>query len=102
MRYRVLLSDELLAGVERHLDYLEQQSGGPGVAARWWEKAVEQVLSLDQMPNRCPLAPENDFEELTIRMLIVDRCLFLFTVDEKESVVRVLKMRHGSQSPRPL
>ena len=49
-----------------------------------------------------PAGPENEFEELTIRMLIIDRCLFLYTVDDDERVVRVLKFRHGSQLPGPL
>lgn len=100
--YRVILSDETLAGVEKYLDYIIEQTGLPVIAARWWKKAVEQVYSLDHMPHRCPYAPENEFEELTIRALRVDRCLFLYTVDEDQGVVRVLKFRHGSQLPKPL
>ncbi len=34
-------------------------------------------------------------------MLIVDRCLFLYTVDEELAVVRILKFRHGSQQLLP-
>ncbi len=54
------------------------------------------------MPHRCPYAPENDFENLGLRVLVVDRCLFIYTIDEELKVVRVLKFRHGSQLPSPL
>lgn len=100
-KYRVILSDEMLAGVENYLDYIAEQ-GSPLTAVRWWEKAVKKILSLDHMPHRCPYAPENEIEESTIRMMIVDRCLFLFTVDDDLGEVRVLRFRHGSQLPRPL
>lgn len=39
---------------------------------------------------------------LTVRVLRVDRCLFLYTVDEEQSTVRVLKFRHSSQLARPI
>lgn len=100
--YRVTISDEALKHVERYLDYMTEQTGTPGVAARWWEKAVEKIFSLDKMPHRCPRAPEDAFEQRTIRMLTVDRMLFLYTVNEEQGVVRVLDCRHGSREPRPL
>jgi len=99
MIYRVTISDETLAGVEEFLNYITEQQGSPLSAERWWDKALKKIFSLDRMPHRCPYAPENEFEELTIRMLIVDRCLFLFTVDEEARAVRILKFRHGSQQP---
>ncbi|MEN1679694.1 MAG: type II toxin-antitoxin system RelE/ParE family toxin [Planctomycetota bacterium] len=100
--YRVTISDEALEGVERYLDYIEEQSGTSRVAARWWEKALAGIFSLETMPHRCPLAPEDEFAERTIRVLIVDKFLFLYTIDEEDSVVRVLDCRHGSQQPRQM
>lgn len=100
--YRVTISDETLAGVEKHLDYLAEQTASEEIGVRWWERALEKIFSLEKLPNRCPLAPENEFEELEIRMLLVGSCLFLYTVDEPNRVVRILKFRHGSQEARPL
>jgi plasmid stabilization system protein ParE len=101
-QYRVTISDDTLGGVEDFLNHISDEQGMPLTAVRWWDKAIEKIFSLDHMPHRCPYAPENEFEELSIRMMIVDRCLFLYTVDENPAVVRVLKFRHGSQEPRPL
>ncbi len=101
-KYRVTISDEALVGVEKYLNYIANDQAAPLNAARWWDKAVEKIFSLDQFPLRYPYAPENEFEDLTIRMLIVDRCLFLYIVDEEQATVRILRFRHGSQLPRPL
>jgi plasmid stabilization system protein ParE len=101
-KYRVTISDEALAGVEDYLNYIADDQAAPLNAVRWWKKAIKKIFDLDQLPHRYPYAPENDFEDLTIRMVIVDRGLFLYTVDEEQAVVRVLKFRHGSQLPRPL
>jgi len=98
-KYRVTISDQVLDGVRDYLNFIAEDQGAPLTAVRWWEKALEKIFSLEQMPHRCPFAPENETEKLPIRMLIVDRCLFLFTIDEELSVVRILKLRHGSQLP---
>lgn len=100
--YRITISDETLEGVENYLDYITEQTGLPGIAARWWEKAVECIFSLEKMPHRCPKAPEDAFEQRTIRMMIVDRFLFLFTVNEEQGVVRILDCRHSSRLTRSL
>ncbi len=34
-------------------------------------------------------------------MLIVDRCLFLYHVEEEARAVRIIDFRHGSQLPQP-
>ncbi len=101
MNYRVVITSEALAGIERFLDYIAIDQQAPLNAERWWRKALTAIETLDQLPHRCPLAPENEFRDYTIRMLIVDRCLFLYTVDERQKTVRVIGFRHGSQLPKP-
>jgi len=49
------------------------------------------------MPRRCPLAPENEFSDYELRMLIVDHCLFIFNIDDAHRTVRVVKFRHSAQ-----
>jgi plasmid stabilization system protein ParE len=101
MTYRVIIADEALAAVERFLDYIGVEQGMPLTASRWWEKALARVETLRTMPRRCPLAPENELSAHELRMLIVDRCLFVFHVDDVDRVVYVVKFRHGAQLPGP-
>jgi plasmid stabilization system protein ParE len=101
MNYRVIITSEAFAGVERFLDYIAIDQQAPLNAERWWRKALAAVESLEQFPHRGSFAPENEFRSYEIRMLIVDRCLFLYTIEETTRTVRVFGFRHGSQLPRP-
>lgn len=100
-QYRVTISDEALGEVRKYLDYLIAQHANEA-AERWWSNALRSVYSLDRMPHRCPRAPEDAHSERTIRMLIVRPGLFLYTVDEANRVVRVLRFRHGAQEPKEI
>ncbi len=100
MNYRVVISEETLDQVERFLDYIEFVQQAPLIASRWWRKALSQIRSLKDFPHRCPYAPENDKRDYEVRMMIVDRCLFLYNVNDQDRVVRILAFRHGSQQPR--
>jgi plasmid stabilization system protein ParE len=97
MKYRVIISDDALWGVRRFLEYIADGEQQPLPAFRWWEKALAKIGTLERMPRRCPLAPENDRSAYELRMLIIDRCLFIFHVDDETRTVRIVGFRHGSQ-----
>lgn len=98
-RYRVIIADEALDQAAEHLRYLAVEKQEPLTAERWWNKALECVGTLTTLPHRCPIAPENEQSQNGLRMLIVDRCLFIYHVDEEDRVVRVIKFRSGYQLP---
>ncbi|NOZ38702.1 MAG: type II toxin-antitoxin system RelE/ParE family toxin [Planctomycetes bacterium] len=102
MTYRLIVSLEAFEALDSFVDYIAVDQQSPLNAERWLAKALKSLRSLRKFPHRCPPAPENDQYIHTIRMLIVDRCLFVFRVDEEAKAVRVLDFRHGSQLPRPL
>ncbi len=97
MTYHLVVSPQAYEALERFIDYIAVEKQSPLNAMRWLEKALAALQTLKRFPHRCPPAPENDLYEETIRMLIVDRCLFLYRVDEETATVRVLDFRHGSQ-----
>lgn len=99
MKYRVLVADDALDAVRAFLDYIAVTQQMPLTAARWWEKALTRIETLRFMPQRCPLAPENQFSDHELRMLIVDHCLFIFDIDDASRTVRVVTFRHSAQLP---
>lgn len=99
MRYRVLLMTAARNAVRQYLDYLINDQSLPTVAERWWERALAAIDSLQTFPNRCPIAPENEYRDYTIRALKVDQCLFLYAVDDESRAVRIIAFRHGHQQP---
>ena len=100
MKYRVIITDGALSDVEHFLDYLEIDQGLPLTAVRWWKKSLAKVNTLRLMPHRCPMPPENDLRDYTIRALVVDSHLFLYRIEEKTCSVEVFGFRHASQLPQ--
>lgn len=100
MRYRLILSPEAFDELDHYIEYLAVDQTSPQSATMWLDKAFNALRTLTFFPNRCPPAPESRHSRHTIRMLIVDRGLFLYRVDEATKTVRVLRFRHGRQEPR--
>lgn len=98
MKYRVVISDEVLEEVESFLDFLDEQFQEPEIAIRWWEKSLEKISTLTIMPRRCPYAPQNEGTELELRVLIVGNGLFMFHVDDETHTVHVVEFRHARRA----
>jgi|GEM_PF-1489969 len=93
MKYEVHLTpaaDEQIYQQYRHIA-VEQQS--PQNADEWWDRIDEAVDSLDQFPNRCPLAEENDYKDYEVRKLGIDGFNLLYTVFEDRYETWVLGTR---------
>jgi plasmid stabilization system protein ParE len=81
---------------EAHLWLAEQ---APDAADRWFDSIYDTIGSLEIFPERCPLAPENEFLNSEIREIFHGRrqhkYRILFTMSENE--VHVLHVRHGAR-----
>lgn len=77
----------------------------PQQGARWFNGLERAVLSLDQHPKRCPVAPESFDPEHPVRVLMYGRkphaYRVFFTVDDVAGIVRVLHVRRGARQ-RPM
>ena len=78
---------------EAHLWLAEQ---APDAADRWFEGIYDTIGSLEIFPERCPLAPENEFLNSEIREIFHGRRQYkyriLFTTSENE-----VHVRHGAR-----
>lgn len=99
MGYRLLIAPKAYEELDRYIEYLAVDQQSPAVAGQWLTKALAALRTLTAFPNRCPPAPESEPSRHTIRMLVVDRCLFLYRVDETACTVRVLGFRNTRQLP---
>ncbi len=98
MIYDVILSTKAKQSLDEHIRYIAVEKQEPINAERWLRKALKAVDSLSVFPNRCPIAAESKFSQHTIRMLIVDSCLFLYRVDEESRTVRVTAFFYGGMA----
>jgi plasmid stabilization system protein ParE len=77
--------------------YKEINAEGSDAALKWYKGLKEAVLSLEQMPNRCPVTLENN----QLRHLLYGNKPHIFRVIfrtlERQKRVEVLHIRHGAR-----
>jgi plasmid stabilization system protein ParE len=99
MAYRVEIARRAEADLEEL--YLWVVERAPQQGARWFNGLEGAVLSLDQHPKRCPVAPESIDPDSPVRVLSYGRkphvYRIFFTVDDKTNVVRVVHVRRGAR-----
>ena len=100
MSNRVVLTPRAEHNLRTIHAYILKQA--PRAADDWLERAERAVDSLNQHPERCPLAPENRSFGKPIRQLLFGagnrgtyRILFIVA----DQLVYVLHVRHGSRLP---
>jgi plasmid stabilization system protein ParE len=101
MKYRVELSQFARDAIHEYVRFIAIERQSPLNAERWLQKVWEAIDSLESLPYRCPLAPENEHREYEIRMRIVGDYLLLYTIDEPNKTVHILGFRHGRRLPDP-
>lgn len=101
MAYRV----EIARNAEAELEelYLWVVARAPQQGAKWFNRLEQAVLSLDQHPKRCPVAPESIDPDRPVRALSYGRkphvYRVFFTVDDTARLVRVVHVRRGARKP---
>ena len=98
MTYRVEISPTANQDIENIFLWLQQNV--PNQSYRWVRGCYEIMLTLENFPNRCTLAPESESLDLEIRQLWYQkkyRILFSVTEHEDQRTVQIHRVRHGSQ-----
>ena len=99
MAYRV----ELAKSAESQLEalYLWVIERAPTQGAAWYNGLEQAIVSLDQHPERCSIAPENIDPDSPIRILRYGRrphvYRVFFTIDSNNKKVTVIHIRRGAR-----
>ena len=91
MKYEVLVQPGAESEIEAALLYLRDEASLE-IADRWREELIEAIATLEEMPSRCPTAPEDAFFTEEIRHLLIRPYRVLFTV--RGTKVHILHVRH--------
>jgi plasmid stabilization system protein ParE len=99
MVYQVELSPTALADLDNLYEWIEKQS--PDRASEWLEGCYQAILTLEQFPERCPVAVESEALGIEIRQLLYKRTVrILFTIGAEaqgNGVVRIHRVRRAAQ-----
>lgn len=101
MIYDVRLTAQTREAIYAQARYIAEDCGAPRNAAKWLDRIMEAIESLEKFPRRCALAAENDHRPYEIRKINVGGYLVLFTVDDDARTVTMIGFRHGRQRESP-
>lgn len=101
MRYRVRITAAAEARIFEQARYIAVERQSPINAARWLERMLEAIETLDHWPRRCPKAEEDRYRPYDIHQHNVGGYLLLFTIREDTATVWVIGFRHGRMLPHP-
>ena len=93
---------ELTLRAERDLDYLYQRisADDSAAAARWFNGLEAAIYTLEQLPRRCPVAPESRKAKRRLRQLLYgaksDVYRVIYEIDESSKFVHILTIRHAA------
>src|SRR5262245_50692638 len=97
MAYTVRFSGMAAGELELAFDWLKARS--PIAALRWYEQIAEAIQSLADNPERCALAPENEWYQGELRQLLHGKRRNMYRVlfEVRGNVVHILRVRHCAQ-----
>lgn len=91
MGYKVVIADSAIENLREIVAFIAQDD--PAVAVRVGNKLIDEALTLDQMPARCPI-----FDLARgVRKMVVAPYLIFFTVDDSAAAVNVIHFWHGAR-----
>lgn len=93
MTFRVELSRRAEKDVKHIFSYIRQH--GPADPKTWKDGLEQKLSNLEQFPEACSFAPENEYSHQEIRQAIYGPFRIIFTIREQN--VFVISIRHAAR-----
>jgi plasmid stabilization system protein ParE len=96
MSYAAIFSGPALEDIDAAYMWLAQRTAN---APAWYNGLLDAILSLQDNPLRCPLAPENNEASEEVRQLLYGHRPHLYRVifSIRNDTVWILHVRHGAR-----
>ncbi|MBP7331247.1 MAG: type II toxin-antitoxin system RelE/ParE family toxin [Firmicutes bacterium] len=93
-KYKIRIYSYAKMDLKDIVNYLNTLS--PQAALRYYDKIVEKVSSLAEMPERCPFARDIALKAKGYRYLIVENYLVFFVI--KDDIVQIRRIVYGKRN----
>lgn len=93
MSYRVIIFPSAQKEIDQAYRWMTRHM--PKAATLWHFDLMEAFASLENFPNRCPLARENPYFKDELRQLLCGKYRIVFTVKDEE--VHIVHVRHEAR-----
>ena len=104
MAYQIEISPTAIQDVDRIFEWIKERSQSLDVAGKWLDDCYKVILTLEEFPDRCPLAPESEQIGIDIRQLLYGKkrsFRILFTIEfqglPNESLVHIHRVMRSTQ-----
>jgi plasmid stabilization system protein ParE len=98
MKCKLIIQPPAMADLDEAYRWIAERA--PENAARWFNRFLEALSTLEQSPNRCGIAPESEQIGQEIRQLLYGRrggvYRALFVIEKNE--VHLLHIRHTARN----
>lgn len=92
MNYKVIINSEAERDILSIIYYINNILKSPEAANRIYNKLKNKILSLSEIPKRCPLIKEEPYRSNGVRRLYVENYVVFFFIDENNSEVHVFRV----------
>ena len=97
MAFQVDITEPALVDAEDYVRFVRDVKKEPDAAERWFRGLVEAIYSLEDLPERCPVIPEQEEFSYEIRHLVYFSHRIIFRVEREENRVVIYRVYHGSR-----
>ena len=95
MAYRYKLTPLAMADVDEALDYIDRRLANPAAAKKLYLSLLKEVESVCSGPFSYPNCSCYLIEDNSIRHAVVGNYVLIFSVDEKDRLVKFLRFLYG-------
>ena len=97
MNYSVQITSRAETDLREIYEYIAYELLSPPTAARQLQRLEEEILSLDQMPNRYPAYPDEPWHSRGLLVMSVDNYLVFYIPDAAAQTVTIIRVMYGGR-----
>jgi plasmid stabilization system protein ParE len=97
LAFQVDITEPALVDAEDYVRFIRDVKKEPRAAERWFRGLVQAIFSLEDLPERCPVIPEEEEFSFEIRQLIYFSHRIIFRVEHQTKRVVIYRVYHGSR-----
>ena len=97
MAFQVDIADPALADAEDYVRFIRDVRRETEAASQWFRGLVQAIYSLEELPDRCAVIPEQEDFSHEIRQLIYFSHRIIFHVERDKNRVVIYRVYHSSR-----
>jgi plasmid stabilization system protein ParE len=97
LEFLVDIAEPAVVDAEDYVRFIRDVRKEPEAAVRWFRGLVQAIYSLEDLPERCPVIPEQEEFSFEIRHLIYFSHRIIFRVEREKKRVVIYRVYHGSR-----